>query len=108
MQRRINQIIELNEMREKDYDKVKIHQENIKNTFDKKIKEEQFLISDLVLKWDAPHEEKGKNGKFDHMWMGPYIIATYKGGNSFILQHQDGSLLNGDPFNGRFLKHYLS
>ena len=36
MQRRINQIIELNEMREKDYDKVKIHQEKMKNTFDKK------------------------------------------------------------------------
>ena len=61
MQRRINQIIELNELRDKAYHKVQIHQENMKNTFDKKVKEEQFL------KWDAPHEDKGKNWKFDNM-----------------------------------------
>ena len=35
MQRRINQIIELNEMRDKAYDKVQVHQETVKNTFDK-------------------------------------------------------------------------
>ena len=57
----------------------------MKNTFDRKVKEEKFLIDDLVLKWDAPHEEKEKHGKFDHMWMGPYIIAAYRGDNSFIL-----------------------
>ena len=80
----------------------------MKNAFDGKVKEEQFLIDDLVLKWDAPHEEKGKHGKFDHMWMGPYIIAAYRGDNALILQHQDGSLLNRGPVNGMFLKHYLS
>ena len=32
-----------------------IHQEKIKNTFDRKVKEEKLLIDDLVLKWDAPH-----------------------------------------------------
>ena len=76
MQRRINQIIKLNEVMEKSYNKVQIHQENMKNTFDKKVKEEKFVIDNLVLKWDAPHEEKGKHGKFNHMWMGPYIITT--------------------------------
>ena len=75
----------MNEVRDKAYDKVQIHQENMKNTFDKKVKEEHFLIGDLVLKWNAPHEDKGKHGKFDHMWMGPYIIATHIGDNSFIL-----------------------
>ena len=88
MQRRNNKIIELKEMRDKYYDKVQLHQEKMKNTFDIKVKEENFHIYDLVLKWDAPREEK--HGKFDHMWVGPYIIATYRGDNSFILQHQDG------------------
>ena len=37
----------------------------MKNTFDRKVKEEQFLVVDLVLKWDVPREEKGKHGKFD-------------------------------------------
>ena len=78
----------------------------MKNTFDRKIKEEKFKINDLVLKWDAPREDK--HGKFDIMWVGPYIIAAYRGENAFILQHQDGSQLKGGPVNGRFLKHYLS
>ena len=51
----------------------------MKNTFDRKVKEEQFQIEDLALKWDAPREYK--QGKFDHMWVGPYIIATYRGAN---------------------------
>ena len=80
----------------------------MKSTFDRKVKEENLLVDDLVLKWDAPHEEKGKHGKFDNMCMGPYIIATYRGDNAFILQHQDGSLLNGGPVNGRFIKSYVS
>ena len=63
----------------------------MKSTFDKNVKGEKFLVEDLVLKWDAPHQEKGKHGKFDHMWVGPYIIAAYKGENNFILQHLDGS-----------------
>ena len=83
MQRRINQITELNEMRNKAYDKVHVHQEKMKKTFDRRVKEEQFHIDDLVLKWDAPREEK--HGKFDHMWKGPYIIAAFRGDNSFIL-----------------------
>ena len=42
MQRRINQIIEISELRDKTYDKVHIHQEKIKNTFDRKVKEDTF------------------------------------------------------------------
>ena len=43
----------------------------MKNTFNRKVKENTFQIDDLVLKWDAPHEDKGKHGKFDHLWVGP-------------------------------------
>ena len=106
MQRRINQIIELNELRDKAYGKVQIHQENMKKDFDRNVKEEQFQINDLVLKWDAPREDK--HGNFDRMWVGPYIILACRGENSFILQHQDGSQLKGGPVNGIVLKHYLS
>ena len=79
IQRRINQIIELNEVRDKTYDKVQVHQEKMKNTFDRKLKEDVFQVGDLVLKWDAPHEDKGKHGKFDHLWLGPYLIAAHRG-----------------------------
>ena len=78
----------------------------MKNTFDRKVKEEKFLVGDLVLKWDAPREDK--HGKFDHMWVGPYIIAKYRRDNAFILEHQDGCQLKGGQVSGIFLKHYLT
>ena len=66
-------------MRDKAYDSVKVHQEKMKKTFDRIVKEEKFLIDDQVLKWDAPHEDKGKHGKFDHMWVGPYNVVAHRG-----------------------------
>ena len=106
MQRRINQIIELEDKRNKAYDNVQLYQEKIKNTFDRKVKEEQFQIDDLVLKWDDPKEDK--HGKFDHMWVGPYVIARHRGKNEFLLEYLNEVSLDSNPVNGRFLKHYLS
>ena len=43
-----------------------------------------FEVGDLVLKWDHPHDEKGKHMKFQHLWIGTYQInekldpSTYK------------------------------
>ena len=82
------------------------HQEKIKNTFDRRVKEERFQIDDPVLKWDAPKEDK--HGKFDHMWMGPYVIASHRGENAFILEYPNGVSLEKKPINGIFLKHYIS
>ena len=75
----------MNEVRDKAYDKVYIHQEKMKNIFNRRIKEDVFQVDDLVLKWDAPREEKGKHGKFDYLWAGPYLIAAHRGDNAFIL-----------------------
>jgi hypothetical protein len=36
--------------------------------------EKDFQIGDLVLKWDKPHEDKGKHSKFQQLWLGPFII----------------------------------
>ena len=79
----------------------------MKNTFDRKIKEDVFQVNDLVLKWDSPHEDKGKHNNFDHLWVGPYLIVAHKGDNAFILKYPDGSQYEGSIVNGRFLKHYL-
>ena len=84
-----------------------MHQEKMKNTFDRRIKEDVFQVNDLVLKWDAPHEDKGKHGKFDHLWVGPYLIVAHRGDNAFILQYPNRSQHEGGTVNGRFLKHYL-
>ena len=94
-------------MRDKSYDKVQIHQEKMKNTFDRRINKDIFQFDDLVLKSNDLHEEKGKHGKFDHLWVGPYLIPALRGDNAFVLQYPDGSQNKGGPVNGRFLKHYL-
>ena len=94
-------------MRDKAYDKVQIHQDEMKNTFDRRIKEDVFQVNDLVLKWDTPHEDKGKHRNFYHLWVGLYLIAVHRGDNTFILQYPDGLQYQRGTVNGRFLKHYL-
>jgi hypothetical protein len=74
--------------------------------FDKRSKEDDFELGDLVLGWDAQNEDKGKHGKFNSLWKGPYIIHTFRGNNSFLLNNSDGTNLLGGPVNGRMMKHY--
>ena len=78
----------------------------MKKTFDRGIKEDQFQNDNLVLKWDALREDK--HGKFDHMWVGPYVIAGHRGENAFLLEYPNGVSLESNPINGISLKHYLS
>jgi hypothetical protein len=61
-------------MREKVYNQSQLHQDRMKKIFDKHSKQEDFQVDDLVLKWDARNEDKGKHGKFDHLWMRPFRI----------------------------------
>ena len=79
----------------------------MKEIFDRRMKPDDFQLGDVVFFWDAPHEEKGKHGNFDHMWMGPYNISAFRGKNSYLLEEMEGDLVFGAPINGRFLKHYL-
>ena len=59
----------------------------MKAIFYKKDKDKEFLPGDLVLKWEARKEDAGKHGKFDHLWFGPFKIATSEGRNSFSLEN---------------------
>jgi hypothetical protein len=47
--------------------KFHIHRAIMKDIFYKRTKEKNFMIGDLVLKWDARREAKGKHGKFDNL-----------------------------------------
>jgi hypothetical protein len=48
---------------------------DIKRWLDKKfVSEKEFQVGDLVLKWDKPHEYKGKNMKFQQLCLGRYLI----------------------------------
>ena len=60
-----------------------------------------------MLKWDSRREDKGKHGKFENLWKGPYIIHSARGNNAFFLQEMGGTELFGCPVNGKILKHYF-
>lgn len=61
-----------------------------------------------MLKWDARNKEKGKHGKFDSLWKGPYKIEAFCGINDFLLKGLTRESLAGGPINGKFLKHYFT
>jgi hypothetical protein len=75
MIRRIQQLVEVQETREKLLDKAHDHQQKIKQAFDRKVRKEDFQLGDLVLKWDAPKQDKGKHGKVEALWIGPFKIS---------------------------------
>jgi hypothetical protein len=108
IQRRINQTIQLQQSREEVYNQTQVIQENIKKIYDRRTKADDFQLGDKVLKWDSRNEEKGKHGKFDNLWKGPFIIHAYRGSNAFFIKDMDGADLPGGPINGRMLKHYVS
>ena len=61
----------------------------------------------MVLRWDARKEQKGKHGKFDNLWFGPFLVSNFLENNTFVLQTLEGEELSS-PVNGRFLKHFYS
>jgi hypothetical protein len=65
--RRINQIIEFQQNKAKVYERLQKYQDNMKSLFDKKEKDTEFIVGDLVLKWDARKEDAGKYDKFDNL-----------------------------------------
>ena len=68
-------LVELQQVREQLVEKSEAHQKKIKSIFDKKEKVENFQVGDWVLKWDAIRKDKGKNGRFDSLWIGPFVIT---------------------------------
>ena len=107
IQRRVNQTIHLQQTREKVYQKAQLAQDKIKQIFDRRTKENDFQLGDKVLKWDSRREDKGKHGKFENLWKGPFIISLVSGNNAFFLQELDGTENFGGLVNGRTLKHYF-
>jgi hypothetical protein len=105
-QSRIDQLVELDEIRRKALDQSIKNQEKVKKTFDKSSRQRVFQEGDTVLLWDKRREKPGNHGKFDSLWTGPYIIQGTAGKNSFFLSRLDGEKL-ALPVNGQLLKLVL-
>ena len=65
-----------------------------------------FQEGDLVLMWNAKMEDKGKHGKQDALWLGPFVIDSLHSDNSYWLRSMDDVVLEL-PMHGKFLKHYF-
>jgi hypothetical protein len=100
--------LKCNRLRSKLVDKAHDHQLKIKQAFDKKVNKEDFQLGDLVLKWDAPKQDKGKHGKFEALWIGPFKISEVFSNNTFKLQNMENEEVFGGPVNGHFLKKYFA
>ena len=107
IQRRINQTIHLQQTREEVYQRAQVLQEKLKKMFDKRTKAEDFFIGDKVLRWDSRREDKGKHGKFDFLWRGPFVIQVVQGNNTYFLKSLDGTEAEDGPVNRLMLKHYF-
>ena len=105
IQRRIYTLIELQQKRETIEEKAQLYRTKIKEMFGRNIKENTFSNGDMVLRWDARKEWKGKHGKFDNLWFGPFIVSNILENNTFVLQTWDCEELS-NPVNGHFLEHF--
>ena len=76
----------------------------VNKTFDRRALERYFQPGDLVLKWDAKKEDKGKHGNFDNLWIGPIVMHEMKGNNTFILVDIDGDMIE-EHINGKIQKN---
>eukprot|EP00253_Pinus_taeda_P005513 PITA_05513 len=108
IQLRHDQILLLEEEREKAKIIHAKHQQIIKSSFDStSSSSKQLQVGDLVLKWDKSHEDKGKHVKFQKMWLGPFQINEKIGHSTFILQDLSGKR-DYLPVNGFILRKFFN
>ena len=107
MIKRILQIVEVQQTKEQLLDKVHERQHKIKQAFDRKARKEDFQLGDLVLRWDAPREDRGKHNKFEALWIGPFKIFEIGQKNTYRLQTLEGDEVFGGLVNGNFLKKFF-
>eukprot|EP00253_Pinus_taeda_P003866 PITA_03866 len=104
---RFDQILKLDEEREKFKIAHAKHQQVMKASFDASLAGSKTLqIGDLVLKWDKAHEEKGKHTKFQKMWLGKFQIVEKIGSSTFLLQYLTGKR-DSLPVNELILKKFF-
>jgi hypothetical protein len=107
MIRRIHQLVEVQQTREKVMDRAHDRQQKIKQAFDRESRKEDFQLGELVLKWDAPRQDKGKHGKFEALWIRPFNISETFPNNTYRLQNLEGGEVFVGPVNGHFLKRFF-
>lgn len=79
----------------------------VKHFYDRRATERKFQPDDLVLCWNSKNEDKGKDGKFDPLCLGPFLVHAHCGENSYFIKELIGDILEL-LVHGQFLKLYFS
>eukprot|EP00253_Pinus_taeda_P023187 PITA_23187 len=91
LQERIDQLMKLEELRDKARIKLKNHQMIVKIWFDHHLAgDKYFQVGELVLSWDKLSEPKGKHTKFQHLWLGPFQVIEKIGQGTYRLKTLQG------------------
>ncbi len=107
MQERMDELVGLTKTRREASLRNQKLQLQVKTLYDKRPVSRKFENGDLVLMWNARIEDKGKHGKFDPIWLGPYLIENTWGEDSYIIKDVSDNILEL-PVHGQFLKRYFS
>nr|GEV72369.1 reverse transcriptase domain-containing protein [Tanacetum cinerariifolium] len=94
--------VQLNELRDQDYENSLIYKEKTKRLYDSKIKDRVFNIGDGVLLFNS--RLKIFSGKLKSHWSGPFTIAHVYPYGTVELTQPDGPNFK---VNGHCLKHYF-
>lgn len=78
----------------------------MKYFYDKRALDRMFQAEELILLWNARPEDKGKHGKFDPIWLGPYLIHDNKVEDSYFIRELSSDILEF-LVHGQFLKKYF-
>eukprot|EP00253_Pinus_taeda_P002868 PITA_02868 len=104
LQERINQLVRLEELRDKTRNKFRNHQMVMNRWFDRHLAADQdYQVGELVLKWDKLNEPKGKHTKFQHLWLGPFQVVENIDQGTYKLKTLCGEI-EKLPLNGQNLK----
>lgn len=107
MIRRIQQLVEVQQTRELLLDKAHEHHQKIKQAFDRKVRKDDFHLGDLVIKWDAPKQDKDRQSKFEALLIGPFKIFEIFSNNTYRLQNLEDLEVFGGSVNGHFMKKFF-
>ena len=93
MQERLDELVGLTETRKEASIRNQKLQLKVKALYDKRTMNKKFENGDLVLMWNVRIGDKGKHGKFDPIWLGPYLIDSTWGEGSYVLKDLSENIL---------------
>eukprot|EP00253_Pinus_taeda_P024598 PITA_24598 len=90
---RINELVRLEQLRDKTINKFRNHQMIVKKWFDHYLAgDKDYQVGELVLKWDKLSEPKRKHMKFQHLWLGQFQVEEKIGQGTYRLKNLQGEI----------------